>query len=292
MSNKKTVDTLIEDIEAVILSKTHTPNEENLKAFMEANAETLKEFFIKNQKGTFTNEVGQTRKSIRMSNIGLPDRLLWHEINYDGPVPEFKASDRLRFLYGSLIENLMVFLIEEAGHKVSDKQKEIDVDGVKGHQDLSVDDEPVDIKSASGYAFGKFSVSQLREKDSFGYIAQLSGYFENHEGKRAHLLVVNKVNGEMKLVTFDDIDLINVKERIANVRTFINEQTPPVEKCYEPVPVGKSGNLELAMSCYYCKFKHACWKEANDGKGLRRFDYATGPKYLVHVEKEPRVDEV
>lgn len=289
----KAIDTLIEDIEGVINSKTHVPDEENLKGFLKDNEDTIREFFIKNQKGTFTDENGQTRKSIRMSNIGLPNRLLWHEINYDGPLPEFKASDRLRFLYGSLIENLMLFLIQEAGHKIEDKQKEINVDGVKGHQDCTIDGEPVDIKSASGFAFGKFSVSQLRDKDPFGYIAQLSGYFEDHPTgtKRAHLFVVNKVNGEMRLVTFDDIDLINVKERIAKVRTFINEKVPPVEKCYEPVPVGKSGNLELAQNCYYCKYKRTCWKDANGGKGLRSFGYSMGEKLMVHVEKEPRVDE-
>ena len=46
------------------------------------------------------------------------------------------------------------------------------------------------------------------------------------------------------------------------------------------------------MGCSYCQFKHSCWKEANEGRGLRTFLYSTGPKHFTHVEKEPRVAEI
>ena len=38
--------------------------------------------------------------------------------------------------------------------------------------------------------------------------------------------------------------------------------------------------------------KFDCWSDANDGKGLRVFNYSTGKRYLTKVEKEPNVDEV
>lgn len=32
-------------------------------------------------------------------------------------------------------------------------------------------------------------------------------------------------------------------------------------------------------------------KDSNDGIGLRKYNYARGPEYFTHVEKEPRVEE-
>ena len=35
-----------------------------------------------------------------------------------------------------------------------------------------------------------------------------------------------------------------------------------------------------------------CWSDANQGRGIRVFEYAKGKRYLVQVGKEPDVSEV
>ena len=36
------------------------------------------------------------------------------------------------------------------------------------------------------------------------------------------------------------------------------------------------GITSLDTGCIYCNYKHDCWSDANDGKGLRIFKYSTG----------------
>ena len=50
--------------------------------------------------------------------------------------------------------------------------------------------------------------------------------------------------------------------------------------------------MRLAIGCAYCDFKFGCWKDSNNGRGLRTFDYATGKKSLVKVVNEPNVLEI
>ena len=44
------------------------------------------------------------------------------------------------------------------------------------------------------------------------------------------------------------------------------------------------------MGCAYCGFKIECWKDANGGKGLRKFKYSNGSRFLTHVAKRPHQD--
>ena len=86
------------------------------------------------------------------------------------------APTMIKFLYGHILERLVLFLVEIAGHKVTDEQKEIKINGVMGHMDCKIDGQVIDIKSASGFAFQKFKNGTLAEQDAFGYMAQLAGY--------------------------------------------------------------------------------------------------------------------
>ena len=56
-------------------------------------------------------------------------------------------------------------------------------------------------------------------------------------------------------------------------------------------PDGESGNRKLAIGCMYCDYKVDCWKDANDGKGLRKFDYKNGdpPLYPCIIFKSQRI---
>jgi hypothetical protein len=85
--------------------------------------------------------------------------------------------------------------------------------------------------------------------------------------------------------------MINAKERIDYLKGVMEQDNPP-DRCYDDLPDGASGNRKLAIGCLYCSHKRTCWSDANQGKGLRVFQYAKGTRFLTNVAKEPNVDEV
>ena len=229
-------------------------------------------------------------KGLRMSNIGKPARQLWFDNLYDKSSTQ-SSSLQIKFLYGHILEELLLMLVRLSGHKVTDEQKEVIVDGIKGHIDCKIDGEVVDIKSASGFAFSKFSKGILPEDDPFGYISQLTGY-EEHEGTdNGGFLVINKETGELCFYQPEELDKPNIKDKIKDLKHKLKLASPP-ELCYAPMPEGKSGNMKLHRNCVYCPHKYICHKDANDGEGLRTFKYSRGLVYFTKIKKEPKVEEV
>ncbi len=253
----------------------------------------LVDAFAKDVAETVTNrltEYGKERgkRSIRISNLDKPNRQLWYEVN----APEVKreemsASALIKFLYGDLLEHLLLFLAEAAGHTVEHQQKEIVVDGVVGHIDAVIDSVVVDVKSASTFAFLNFE-KKLDPEDPFSYIFQIAGYMAAEE-KEGAFLVIDKTLGHIKLVQVGRFDKVDVHERIREIQEMLLGPIP--ERCYEPKPMGKSGNMELAIGCQYCSMKEHCWSDANNGQGIRTFLYSNGPAFLVAVHNEPKVFE-
>jgi|TARA_R100001015_G_C4628734_1_gene189029 hypothetical protein len=231
-------------------------------------------------------------KGLRMSNIGKPDRQLWYDLNSPKrKETELEPSVYIKFLYGHLLEVLMLFFVRLSGHTVTSEQKEVKVSGISGHMDCVIDGEVVDVKTASGYSFKKFKDGSLAEDDSFGYLAQLAGYEEAEQTSNGGFLVLNKETGQITLFRPEELDKPNIKERIKTIKQVVKRKKPP-EFCFDPVPEGKAGNLKLARKCFYCPHKFECHKGANDGKGLRAFQYSKGITYLTHVVKEPKVEEI
>jgi hypothetical protein len=297
---KKTIDTVVEDIYDVF-RKPHVLNEDNLEEFAQSMKDAIK---VSIQKAS-----EKRTPTLRMSNIGKPDRQLWFELTYGKTVDDsvedtgefvpLEGSQYIKFLFGDLIEQLLVFLIKEAGHTVAHRQEEVDIDGVLGHTDGTVDGVVTDYKSASGYQFRtKFANRGLlkpgQENDPFGYRGQLSGYREklaekypnDIEADHAAWIVFNKETGEIILLKVDIMELINAEDRVRHLKNVLSKDTPPVEKCYSDVADGDNGNRVLHKSCTYCPFKGNCWTN------LRVFKYANGPKYFTKVNKLPRVEEV
>ena len=94
---------------------------------------------------------------LRMSTVGRPLRRLWYDLKHEGPISnEMPPSLFIKFLYGHILEELVLLLVRLAGHEVANEQKEVEIDGVKGHMDCTIDGEVVDIKTASSFAFKKF----------------------------------------------------------------------------------------------------------------------------------------
>ena len=122
------------------------------------------------------------KPTLRMSNIGRPQRQLWFDMKRDSYGGGVSPPTMIKFLYGHILERVVLFLTELAGHEVTDEQKEIKVSGILGHMDCKIDDEVVDIKSASNFSFRKFKNSTIENDDPFGYVEQVSGYVQA-EGK-------------------------------------------------------------------------------------------------------------
>ncbi len=235
---------------------------------------------------------------LRFSSLGKKDRQLWYMKNKPETAEKLPGKVKFKFLYGDMIEVLLLFLAKESGHSVEDTQYEVDEDGVKGHIDAIIDGVLVDVKSASSYSFEKFKSGSYIFDDPFGYVSQLSGYANclKDAGKlketRAGFLVADKVNGGICYANLDEEYIRGNPPgpRIAELRDVLDNPSPP-PRCYPDEPEGKSGNRKLGVGCSYCPFKEECWKDSNGGKGLRKFFYSRGPVWLTKVVKEPKVAE-
>jgi len=283
----KTIDTLVEDIynlfEPSIINQI---NEEDLEKH-------LKEFTknVTNNIKTVLNEQPQKQRKLSLSSIGKPTRQLWYDKHSNSEARPLAPSTRIKFLYGHILEDLLILLSRVAGHTVTEEQKEVEVEGIKGHQDCKIDGVLVDCKSASGFAFKKFANNRLADDDPFGYIAQISAYSEGNGVKEAYFLAIDKQHGNIALTRVHDMEMINAKERVQYLKGALDSKTVP-DRCYSDIPEGSSGNRKLAISCVFCPHKRECWSDANNGQGLRAFKYEKGTTYLTQVYKEPRVEEI
>ena len=230
-------------------------------------------------------------KNLRLSGIGKPDRQLWYNINLDSQKNYIQPSTKIKFLYGYILEELLLLLSKTAGHTVRDEQKELVLAGVVGHQDAIIDGVLVDCKSTSGRGFDKFKYQRLSEDDPFGYIEQISAYAEANGLDQAAFLVIDKSTGEICLTPIDSLEMIDAKKRINELKKIVSKDTLP-DRCYPDVPDGKSGNYKLHIGCVYCDYKRTCWSDVNGGKGLRVFNYSKDKRYLTRVGREPEVEEL
>lgn len=230
--------------------------------------------------------------TLRMSNIGKPDRQLWYSINLPEKAEDLRPNTYLKFLYGDLIEELLLFLAELAGHRVEGRQDEHSIAGVKGHRDGVIDGVLVDAKSASPYSFLKFKnhLLDIPGNDGFGYIPQLQSYLSSskddpivQDKTRAAFLAMDKVHGDLALDVHEKDD----KDWEAEYNRKKEMVLGPIpERCYEPIPHQQSGNLALPTLCGYCSWKKECHP------GLRTFLYSNKPVFLTKVVREPNVLEM
>lgn len=279
----KTIDTLVQDIEQVLLNGQEGLSDELCEKYGQKFSELLK-----SRLGPRTVREG----TLRMSNIGKPcERQLYYSVNSPQEEEPLPPSAHMKFLFGDAIELLLLFLCEASGHEVEGTQDTQEIEGIKGHRDAVIDGTVVDVKSASSYSFKKFSEGSLAENDSFGYIDQLQSYLyagqtddKVTDKDRGAFLVVDKTLGhicldihERKKLPYDQI-YQHKKAMVAS------SKAPP--RGFEPVPDGKSGNLKLGINCSYCDFKSKCYPD------LRTFLYSSGPVFLTKVERTPNVPEV
>jgi len=284
MSNKK-IDTLVEDIYSLFTSEEKVNvSEDDLTVLAEEITRSVSFALTESRK---------KKKTLRLSLIGQPDRKIWYNLNKEDKEDGegLKGNDYIKFLYGNILESLLVFLCKAAGHPVTDQQKELKIDGIVGHQDAKVDDVLVDFKSASSFSFKKFKEGAIFTDDPFGYIAQLSAYAHANNVKEAGFIVIDKSSGEIAYCPVHHMEMINAEERINHLKKMVKSPILP-DRCYDDIPDGKSGNRRLSVGCNFCEYKRDCWSDANGGAGLREFKYSNGSKFLTQVERTPDVEEL
>ena len=288
MSTNKTTDNVVADIYAMMESKNADPSVD-----VEAEIEKFGEGVKALMRTEFGREKREDNRRLRLSNIGRTDKYLWNHFNgTEGE--ELQPHTYIKFMYGHLIEEMLLFLTRMAGHSVTDEQKVCNVEGIVGHMDCKIDGVVTDVKSASSFGFKKFKDGTLAYDDPFGYIDQIKAYAHSEGETEFGWLAMDKANGHLTYLKYDLTDTEapvyevlkgDIVDRVKHVKKLV-EQPEPTEWCYQPIPDGKSGNSKLSTGCSYCQFKDHCYPN------LRVFAYSYGPKYLVDVVKEPKVQEV
>jgi len=274
----KSLETLVPDIYHLFEGDNdHVVSEANLDSFCDSIKELLR-----------SRMRADTPRGdpLRFSSLGRPDRQLWYMARSTGE--SFSPKHKLKFLYGDLIEQMLLFLVKEAGHTVEHEQMELEVDGVKGHIDAVIDGVTVDVKSASPMSYTKFANGSLFENDPFGYIGQISSYASVLTPETGGaFLAFDKVHGDVCVLNVGSsiTNGFSVPKRIDHLRDVIASETAP-SRCYPDEPDGKSGNRKLGTQCSYCAFKQDCWP------GLRTFLYSGKPRFLTEVSRTPDVHEV
>ena len=276
------IDSLIKDIKGVLDNGVPDPSElikESLPELGNILTERL------------TSKAPPDKGSLRMSNLGSNCmRKLWYTVNKPQVAEKISPETQLKFIYGDLLEWLILLLAKLSGHKVTGQQTTLDVEGVPGHRDAIIDGRLVDAKTASRYGYQKFKNNEVPKDDSFGYMDQLSLYHhaskeELEDKEYASFLAIEKETGQFCLDTYKINKDRNWPEEIKLKKAMVESSEPP-ERGFKPTPYGKSGNMSLGVTCSYCPFKHECYP------GLRTFIYSGKPVFFTHIEKEPNVMEV
>jgi len=280
---KKTFNTLIQDIEKVLLEGRPVP-----PSLWEKYEPILRESIISS---ISQDRQGEERKHLWASELGLPDRKVWANHNWTDVEDDIRYNARAMFLFGHIWEPLYLMLAELAGHTVEQMQERIEIkddDGnviCSGRRDAVIDGVPVDVKTAAARSFAKFKDGTLAINDLFGYIPQLGFYLQNGEPSpdEAAFVVADRAMGHMTTLTIVKEDFPDTKERAKHLWNVIQQPEPP-EKCYDSVPTTYECK-KLDVGCAYCKFKFRCWADSNDGQGVRTIIQSSGPQYIVEIGK-------
>lgn len=241
-------------------------------------------------------------KTLYMSEIGKPcRRQLWYEVNKDNnsfDSEPLHSTAIVKFLYGDILEELVLILAELSGHEVTDKQKSVEIKlpkgwVVRGKMDGKIDGEIVDVKSASTQSFQKFKKGVDRANDPFGYIPQLQSYNIAEDvtpGETTSFIAIEKQMGEITRDSHKVDAQIMSKKDLTDLVITLESKTPP-PRAFDTKPTTYQNEC-LGTECSYCRWKYECWKDANDGKGIRTFVYSRKPVHLVKIKKVPDMPEL
>merc|ERR1712078_670363 len=112
-TGQKHIDTVADDIKKLIADisngKPAPITEDNMNSFLN----NIKEAMI-----AWNNPPKREKYdgTLRMSILGKPARQLWYDKFSPKEVKESDSSNNLKFLYGHIIEHLLLYLTELSGH--------------------------------------------------------------------------------------------------------------------------------------------------------------------------------
>jgi len=280
----KTIDTLVPDIYKLMKDR-NSGKDVDVEAEIDKFGEAMKDLMRKE----FLPGSPRDGRKIRLSAVGRNDLVQWFSYNgYRGE--RIKPHTLIKFMYGHLIEEMLLFFVRLTGHEVTDEQKQVSVGGVTGHMDCKIDGVVTDVKSTTKYGLMKFEDGTLAERDDFGYVDQLKAYAHAEGDRKWAWLAMDRDSGKLSVLEYD-LDNKNhpmykhysgdIEERIAHVKKLVEQADRP-SRCYSPVEDGKSGNLKLGTTCSYCQYKKICYPE------VRAFLTGSGPKFLTTVVNVPK----
>jgi len=289
----KTIDTLVPDIYQVLRNSL---DGKGVELTVDQQAELGAAIAAKVARALNRPERNRPPKTLYMSEIGKPClRQLWYSVYHPELGEKLLPHTQFKFLYGDILEEVVLALAKVAGHEVTHEQKahEFEYKGWKfrGRQDAHIDGVLVDVKSASSYSFKKFQEGMDDTNDAFGYRMQLQGYDPEPLNKKGWI-AVDKQNGTLAWSEHKGTNHVNFVKQLDRIVHALDTNGFPPARAFDAVPEGKSGNEKLCVECSYCAFKTTCWSDANAGYGLRAFNYAGKPVFLTKVVREPKVPEI
>lgn len=293
----KSIDTLTGDIYHVLnADEDHESNPSLVDEYSTRIGEELAKATVKRNK---------PREKGKLWASDLGKRCLrqhWYNFNGNDTAEKLDGHTKFKFLYGNLLEEAVLFYAEEAGHRVTGLQARVEwevVPGewmVSGRIDAIVDGTLIDVKSTSTFGYKRYKDGITPTNDSFGYLEQVGFYhhFNDFGPLRPEVgfLWVDKGNGHIKYTECVPPTKVHLQERALSIIEAVDKEEEQVDRYYNPTPYGKSGNMSLPMACSYCPHKQRCYKDTNNGKGLRGFLYNQGPVWFTEVAREPRCLEI
>lgn len=235
-------------------------------------------------------------KTLYASEVGEPCmRKLWYKVHYPEKGENLTRETKIKFMYGDILEEVLLFMAKVAGHDVQKRQASVvhefeDGWQIRGRIDAVIDDRIVDVKTASPYSYTKMVEQGLtKENDAFGYTGQI-GFYNVHKDQLdvvdddPMFLVMDKQNGKVGLAS-PAKDVTVTLKTLEEVKDAVKDPVVAPDRGFSDVPT-TNGNKKLGINCSYCAFKGTCWP------GLRVFSYARGPEFLTQVRKAPKNSEI
>ena len=222
---------------------------------------------------------------IRMSGLGRP--ICQQILEREKHVEDMDYNAFFRFLFGDIVESVLVLIMEQADVEIVEKQKAVSLDiagqKILGTLDLILKDEMGvdkvwDVKSASEWAFkfkytGYGGYDKIKEDDPFGYVMQGHLYGEATGLPFGGWIVVNKSSGEIAMVEAPDWQEEDRKEYMKDAEVRVKRLLDPNPDFVKPFKsefetykvkgeIIRTGNKTLPKICGMCGYRSHCWSKA------------------------------
>lgn len=242
--------------------------------------------FAKECEESVERQLNKERKfSIRMSGLGRP--LCQQLLDRQGIKEDMDYNALFRFMFGDLVESIVVLIMEQAEVEIVAKQKPVKLT-IAGHEitgtlDLILRDEMGvekvwDVKSASEWAFrfkytGYGGYDKIKEDDPFGYVMQGHLYGEATGLPFGGWIVVNKSSGQIVMVEAPDWQDEDRREYMKDAERRVKRLLDPDPNFVKPYKTEfetykvkgeeiRTGNKTLHKICSMCGYRSHCWSNA------------------------------